>query len=56
MFIYTKDEQTIKRLNAENYKLLKVRDDGVYVYVLSPDSNFTFNSQSNTWLSKSLTL
>lgn len=54
-FVYTKNEDVIKRLEIENCKLIQKRDDGVHIYVLLPSSTFKFSNEEDTWISPVLT-
>lgn len=55
MFVYTKNKNTIKRLEADGCKLIQKKQDGVHVYALSPTSTLNFEKEKNTWLSPKLT-
>lgn len=54
MFVYTKNNQVIKDLESDGERLIKVNDDGTYVYTLSSVSNFKFDNQDETYISKKL--
>lgn len=54
MFVYTKNEKVIALLEKNNEKLLKKREDDVYIYVLSPTFKFDFTDQKDTWLSNKM--
>lgn len=56
MFVYTKNKNVVDLLKADNCTLLKKRDDGVYVYALSPISKFQFDKQKDTWVSGKIVL
>ena len=54
-FIYTKNEDVIKRLEAEGCKFIQKRNDGVFVYIILPSSTFKFSNEKDTWITPVLT-
>ena len=56
MFIYTKNEQVEKALEAEKCQRVGMRNDGFKVYALSPTSKFNFANQKDTYMSKKIIL
>lgn len=56
MFVYTKNEDVIKMLENDGCKLIKVQDNGIRIYALSPTSKFSFSEQVDTKIMNTLTL
>lgn len=54
MFVYTRDEEVILKLEHDKCPLIKVNQDGTYVFALPSTSNYSFAENKETIISKTL--
>ena len=55
MFVYTRDDKVIRRLEHDKCPLIKILTDETYVFAIPPTSNYSFAEFKETKIMNKLT-